>query len=99
MDIRWLVDALADITEIYRYVADDDPTTVGRIHAAIRLLREAPHRGRPGRWPGTRELVVSRTPYIVPYRVAGDLIEILRVVHGSRRWPPEPPNSRSARMI
>lgn len=103
MDVRWLDDALADITEIYRYVAADDPTAaarvVARIQAAVRLLRDAPHRGRPGRWPGTRELVVSRTPYIVPYRVAGDLIEILRVFHGSRRWPPEPPSSRSARMI
>jgi toxin ParE1/3/4 len=49
-----------------------------------------PHRGRPGRWPGTRELVIPRTPYIVPYRVQGDLIEILRVFHGARRWPEEP---------
>ena len=49
-----------------------------------------PHRGRPGRWPGTRELIIPGTPYIVPYRVKGDLVEILRILHGARRWPDEP---------
>ena len=37
--------------------------------------------------PGTRELVVPRTAYIVPYRVREDVVEILRVLHGARRWP------------
>ena len=96
MELRWLEDALADVTEIYRYVAGDDPQAaarlVERIRAAIRSLGRVPHRGRPGRWPGTRELVVPRTPYIVPYRVKGDLIEILRVFHSARRWPEEPPH-------
>ena len=94
MEVRWLDDALADVTEIYRYVAADDPRAaarvVQRIQAAVRLLAEMPYRGRPGRWPGTRELVIPRTPYIVPYRVQGDLIEILRVFHSARRWPDEP---------
>jgi toxin ParE1/3/4 len=95
MEVRWLDDALADVTEIYRYIAADDARAaaraVMRIQAAIRSLAGIPHRGRPGRWPGTRELVVPRTPYIVPYRVAGDAIEILRVFHGARRWPDEAP--------
>ncbi|MGH6895606.1 MAG: type II toxin-antitoxin system RelE/ParE family toxin [Geminicoccaceae bacterium] len=95
MEVLWLDDALADVTGIYRYVAADNPRAaarvVARIQAAVRLLSATPHRGRPGRWPGTRELVVPRTPDIVPYRVEGDLIEILRVFHGARRWPEEPP--------
>jgi toxin ParE1/3/4 len=94
MDLRWLDDALADVTEIYRYIAADDARAaarvVDRVQAAVRSLAEVPHRGRPGRWPGTRELVVPRTPYIVPYRVVGDVIEILRVFHGARRWPEGP---------
>jgi addiction module RelE/StbE family toxin len=94
MEVRWLDDALADVTGIYRYVAADDPRAaarvVERIQAAILLLAEMPRRGRPGRWPGTRELVVPRTSYIVPYRVAGDHIEILRVFHGARRWSEDP---------
>jgi toxin ParE1/3/4 len=94
MEVRWLDHALADVTEIYRYIAADNPKpaagVVQRIQAVVRVLAEMPHRGRPGRWPGTRALVIPRTPYIVPYRVPGDLIEILRVFHGARRWPEEP---------
>jgi toxin ParE1/3/4 len=50
-------------------------------------LEEQPGLGRPGRVPGSRELIVSRTRYIVPYRVRGDTVEILRVFHSSRRLP------------
>jgi toxin ParE1/3/4 len=63
---------------------------VERIQAAIRQLAELPHRGRPGRWPGTRELIIAGTPDIVPYRVKGQVVEVLRVFHGARRWPNEP---------
>jgi toxin ParE1/3/4 len=37
--------------------------------------------------PGTRELVVTRFPYILPYRVREQAVEILRVFHTSRKWP------------
>jgi toxin ParE1/3/4 len=43
--------------------------------------------GRTGRVPGTRELVIPCTLYIVPYRVRGATIEIARVYHSARRWP------------
>jgi toxin ParE1/3/4 len=94
MEVRWLEDALADMTEIHSYIAADNPRAAGRIveriQAAIRQLAELAHRGRPGRWPGTRELIIPGTPYIVPYRVKGPVVEILRVFHGARRWPDEP---------
>jgi addiction module RelE/StbE family toxin len=94
MQIRWLDDALADVTEIHGYIAADNPRAaarvVERIQTAVRLLRGLPHRGRPGRWRGTRELVIPGTPYIAPYLVRGDLVEILRVFHGARRRPIDP---------
>ena len=43
--------------------------------------------GRLGRVPGTRELVTPRTPFIVPYKLEGEVIQVLRVFHGARRWP------------
>jgi toxin ParE1/3/4 len=96
MDVHWLEDALRDVSDIYRYIAADDARAaarvVQRIQGAVDLLAALPHRGRPGRWPGTRELVVVRTPYIVPYRVQSDHIEILRVFHSVRRWPEQPPD-------
>jgi len=50
-------------------------------------LSKNPGMGRPGRVPGTRELVVQGTQFIVPYRLQGNALEILRVYHGARRWP------------
>ena len=43
--------------------------------------------GRPGRIAGTRELVVTRFSYILPYRVRNESVEILRVFHSARKWP------------
>ncbi|MFZ0686965.1 MAG: type II toxin-antitoxin system RelE/ParE family toxin [Terriglobales bacterium] len=73
------------------YIAQDNPAAAARIVVAIENavenLKRFPALGRPGRVSGTRELVVSGTPYIIPYRVRGDTIELLLVLHASRRWP------------
>ena len=91
MRIRWTRKALANLEEHAEYIARDDPVAaaqiVDKIYHAIQMLSDHPGVGRSGRVPGTRELVVSGTPYIVPYRVQKQAVEILRVFHGSRRWP------------
>ena len=83
--------ALRNLDEEAAYIAADDPAAarlvVERVLAAVDLLIDQPAVGRPGRVPGTRELVVPRTRYLVPYRVRRDAIEILRVFHTSRRLP------------
>jgi toxin ParE1/3/4 len=83
--------ALTDLDEVERFVARDGPAaaidTVLRLLAAIELLALHPEAGRPGRVPGTRELVVTSTPYGMPYRVRDNAVEVLRVLHGRRRWP------------
>ena len=63
---------------------------VRRIQQAASALGTFASRGRIGRWEGTRELVISRTPYIVSYRVMDDTVEILRVFHGAQEWPDSP---------
>ncbi|WP_267461352.1 type II toxin-antitoxin system RelE/ParE family toxin [Aureimonas sp. SA4125] len=50
------------------------------------MLSQNPYSGRVGRTPGTRELPVTGTPYVVVYRVA-ERVEILAVVHGAHTWP------------
>lgn len=93
MRVRWLRTALRNLDEEARYISQEDPAAarrvVQRIHDAVRQLADNPALGRPGRIPGTRELVVSGTSYLVPYRVhaALDQIEILRVFHCARRLP------------
>ncbi len=54
---------------------------------AVDRLADFPAMGRPGRVGGTRELVVPGTPYIIPYRVRKEKIEVLRVFHAARKWP------------
>jgi len=60
---------------------------IQRVFSAVEMLLDFPESGRPGRLVDTRELVVGKTPYILPYRLRGDMIEILRVLHGRQRWP------------
>lgn len=92
MRVRWLRKALRNLDEEATYIAVDDAKAarlvIARVLDAVATLEQQPALGRPGRVPGTRELVVRKTRYIVPYRVRGDVIEILRIFHSSRR-PPE----------
>jgi plasmid stabilization system protein ParE len=60
---------------------------VARIRAAVERLSVTPGIGRPGRVTRTRELVIVGTPYIVPYRVEGDAVQIITVLHGAQKWP------------
>jgi toxin ParE1/3/4 len=73
------------------YIAQERPVSAGRqagsVVAAAHSLTRFPMSGRAGRCPGTRELVVARTPLIIAYRLRADNIEILRVLHGRQRWP------------
>jgi toxin ParE1/3/4 len=91
MRLRWLRNALRNLDDEATYIAEDDAgaarLVVKRVLDAVALLPEQPGIGRPGRVPGTRELVVLKTRYIVPYRVRGEVIEVLRVFHTSRRLP------------
>ena len=91
MRVRWLRKALANLNAEADYIARDSPAAAGRIEEKITQsidgLRQRPAMGRPGRVPGTRELVIPGTPYIVPYRVRNEVVEILRVFHTSRKWP------------
>ena len=91
MRIRWLRKALVNLNAEADYIARDSPAAAARIVEKITQsidgLRYHPAMGRPGRVPGTRELVIAGTPYIVPYRVRRDVVEILRVFHASRKRP------------
>ena len=82
---------MANLDAEAEYIARDSPAAAGRlvkeIHRAAENLARFPSMGRPGRVVGTRELVVLGTPYIVPYRVRNQAIEILRVFHTARKWP------------
>lgn len=87
----WLQRALNDRDAQLDYIAQDNPLAAvaqgDRIEDQVDLLLLHPKMGRPGRMQGTRELVISRTPFIVVYRIKGKRIELLRLLHGAQKWP------------
>jgi len=91
MKVVWFKKAIWDLESAKNYITQDNPLAaqqvVSRIKETVSLLSEQPGIGRPGRVPNTKELVVDRTPYILPYRVRDNRIEILRVLHAARQWP------------
>jgi toxin ParE1/3/4 len=89
--IRWTEKSFQYLEAAVLHVATDSPQAAEalarKIHSSVQALALHPQIGRPGRCRGTRELVISGTPYIVPYRVHGEYVEILRVLHGAKKWP------------
>ena len=91
MRVKWTQRALRALDGIAEYIQRDRPRAarlmVGRVREGVWRLGSFPSIGRAGRVPGTRELVVDGTPFIIAYRVRDDAIEILAVLHTSRKWP------------
>lgn len=89
MRIRWTERASRNLDQMEAYISQDGPgaalNTIIDIIATVEQLMDFPALGRPGRVAGTRELVIHGKPYVVPYRVKENVIEILRVFHTSRK--------------
>ena len=91
MRVRWLRAALRELDAEITYLALEDPEAAGRRYALIRSrvaeLGQFPESGRPGRVPGTIELVIAGLPYLLPYRVRGVELQVLRFFHPCRNPP------------
>jgi len=87
MDLAWTDRAQIDLGDIVAYISEASQRVKARLEEAVLHLATQPGMGRPGRVNGTREFVVAGTPYIIPYRVRGETVELLAVMHGARRWP------------
>jgi plasmid stabilization system protein ParE len=88
MDIRWTPEANSNLEQIGLRIARDNPEaalkTIGIIFERIEQLTIFPHRGRSGRDPGTRELVLAPLPYVAVYRVTDSVVEVLHIWHGAQ---------------
>ena len=91
MTIVWSPRAIEHLAHLRAYIARDNPKAANRIAGtlleAAERLAELPNLGRPGRVAGTRELVVPGTPYVIPFRLRGDRLEVIAVFHGRQKWP------------
>jgi len=90
----WTREAVRDLVEARSYVEPDNPKAAAelsrRIVNAVERLIENPKVGREGRLHSTRELVVTRTHYLIIYRIYGKRIDLLRILHTNRQFPRYP---------
>jgi toxin ParE1/3/4 len=91
VNIVWSPRAIGHLAHLRSYIAHDNPKAANRVATAlldaVERLAELSNLGRPGRVAGTRELVVPGTPYVIPYRVRSDRIEVIAVFYGRQKWP------------
>jgi toxin ParE1/3/4 len=92
MKVLWTRKASRHLRAAYDYWArESSPDAAGamldRIFSAVELLERYPNAGQPGRIPGTRELMLVPTPFLIAYRTRRAKIEILALLHGARKWP------------
>ena len=90
MEIVYDDEALADLEDIFSWIAQDSPSTakivVDRLSSSIELLIDFPFMGHVGRGPNTFEWAVPRLPYIVVYEIdrAQQRVVVTAVVHGAQ---------------
>jgi plasmid stabilization system protein ParE len=91
MKIVWSRKAIRHLIELRQHIERDSEQNAilvaRRILRAVDLLQNHPEIGRPGRVAGTRELVVADTPYLIPYRVRRERLELIAAFHGRQKWP------------
>ena len=91
MRVIWTQPAARALENIQDYIARDNRRAAWevaqRVRQAVRQLEENPKMGRTGRVRGTLELVIQGLPYIVPYRIKGNDVQILSAFHAARKWP------------
>jgi toxin ParE1/3/4 len=89
MPLRWTEPAASDLTHICDYLEEHEGSTTARrvalsIYERVSSLVKFPELGRTGLKPGTRELILAGLPYLAVYRLRGDAVEILRILHGAQ---------------
>jgi len=92
MKLLWSPGSESDLAAIVVYIANDNLNAAleldYHITSSAERLPSFPKLGKPGRVPGTRELI-AHEHYILVYEITGDALQILSVLHTSRQWPPE----------
>ena len=90
MRVEWTGEAELNALDIADHIAIDSPSAalaqISEIRTQVDQLAHHPNLGRLGRVPGTRELVIARTPYIVAYRIEDESVVVIRILHGAQQW-------------
>ncbi len=89
--VKFSKSAVQDLNSIQKYIYENNRAAAQKVVSHIinsieSIIAINPAAGRAGRILGTRELVINKYPYLVPYQVRGDCVYVLRVLHTSRKW-------------
>ena len=91
MTVVWSRRAIRHLVYLRKYIENDSEQNArlvaNRMLKAVERLLSRPEIGRSGRVVGTRELVVPDTPYVIPYRIRRERLELIAVFHGRQKWP------------
>ncbi|MFM6250342.1 MAG: type II toxin-antitoxin system RelE/ParE family toxin, partial [Dolichospermum sp.] len=89
--VKWLRQALRNLEQVRNYIIQDNPTAaqelIIKIQNAANQLEKYPFMGKSGRVEGTKELIISNSPYMIIYRVKEESVEVLRILHTSKCYP------------
>jgi toxin ParE1/3/4 len=89
--LEWSFRSLENVIKIEERIALENPAAARKVTSTIlataEQLRDLPMLGRSGRRAGTRELVITRYPYFISYRLTARKITIVAVIHQSRKYP------------
>jgi toxin ParE1/3/4 len=90
--IKWTEQATQQLDQAHDYIALANNKAVAaritmQIVTAVQQLATFPMSGKAGRLLGTRELVISNTPFIAAYAIDRADIIILAIYHGAQQWP------------
>jgi toxin ParE1/3/4 len=90
--IEWTEQAILQLDQAHDYVMLSNSFEIAtqitlRIATSVQQLATFPMSGRPGRVRGTRELVISNSPFVVAYCIEHERIVILAIYHGAQQWP------------
>ena len=89
--LEWSRLSARDLLKIDERLVREDPDTAFAVVLHVReqalLLEHHPNLGRVGSGAGRRELVLSRYPFTIHYRVTMSKVKIVRVLHQARKYP------------
>lgn len=90
MRLVWSAMARKDRLRIMTLIGEDNPTAVAALDETFaenaRRAALSPRLYRPGKCPGTREIVVTPS-YVMIYQAHADEVEVLRILHARQQWP------------
>jgi toxin ParE1/3/4 len=80
---------LLDLQEFARQKPSLGNRVADSLDSVSQQISSFPQSGRPGRIEGTREVVLTGTPFLLTYEVEPECMAILAIIHGAHHWPAE----------